>query len=1024
MRPVKLVMSAFGPYADTQEVDFREATDAGLFGIYGPTGSGKSSIFSAMTFALFGEAAKREQPISSLRSAHAAADLLTEVSFVFELGSKRYLVRRQPDQSRPKARGDGETGQAHAAWLFDVTGIDVNAINLEGCGTVLAEKKVGLVAEQVRRLLGYGAEQFRQIVLLPQGRFEKFLTSDSSERLKILRELFDVTLYRSITERLKEKAIAAKRKVTEGYSVHGQRLQAEGFASSDELDIGIGAVGQDLLALAAASEQAELTAVAAERASTSAEELDQRFLEAEQAERDLTLIVSRRDEIDRIRTRRDNALKAQRAIDVYRAIDVADAKVSRATVTASEARESLERAVHLLEQAEESLRRERGREDDVTALLRKSDEFSRFKLALVAAHDLKDESEKAARERASLETAASSAKTSRDDLEKAREAALASVIAAQRDQVERAQLTNELASVQTLLTDARKHEKAVFDVSGAREALDKAQENLTAETATEEKAKQRYEAAEQRYLGGQASLLAARLIEGEPCPVCGGQDHPSPATSNEDTKDFEAEWKSARSDAVDASERLQGEREKVAAAKGLLAERQTALEKLEPPSEAVASLENTVAQLRDALGKLPFAADIAQLEKLASAAKENAAAAVAASANAETELQASLTREAVATRSYTDQIAEVPEQFRDETAVDAALTEVERAIEQRKAALSAAADQFQEASEGKARAEEAVQNSNSRRTEAAREAAEARNDYAARLREIGIEHDNFVAYSADISEIETLAALVEDHELAERTARGAAAQASTAIKDKQRPDLAGAREQSRSARQSADDAKHALAVLRAKEAHLTRLRDELSNEIDRLRKLEEETGPLRALADAFNGQNEMNTQLESFAIGAMFDRVLQAANLRLEPMTSGRYRLERDIESTGGRTKRGLDIRVHDVETGRPRDLSTLSGGETFIAALSLALGLSDIVEASHGAIRLDTIFIDEGFGSLDTENDTGTLDRVLQVLQDIVGASRAVGLISHVPLVQQAVPNGFSIIKGVGGSSIERRAA
>ncbi len=202
------------------------------------------------------------------------------------------------------------------------------------------------------------------------------------------------------------------------------------------------------------------------------------------------------------------------------------------------------------------------------------------------------------------------------------------------------------------------------------------------------------------------------------------------------------------------------------------------------------------------------------------------------------------------------------------------------------------------------------------------------------------------------------------------------------------------------------------------------LRDELAEELARLRRLEEETGPLRALADAFSGQNEMNTTLESYAIGAMFDQVLEAANLRLEPMTSGRYRLERDVESAGGRSKRGLDIRVHDIETGRPRDLTTLSGGETFIAALSLALGLSDIVEASHGAIRLDTIFIDEGFGSLDTENDTGTLDRVLQVLQDIVGASRAVGLISHVPLVQQAVPAGFTILKGIGGSTIESRAA
>lgn len=195
-------------------------------------------------------------------------------------------------------------------------------------------------------------------------------------------------------------------------------------------------------------------------------------------------------------------------------------------------------------------------------------------------------------------------------------------------------------------------------------------------------------------------------------------------------------------------------------------------------------------------------------------------------------------------------------------------------------------------------------------------------------------------------------------------------------------------------------------------------------QLERLAKLEEETGPLRGLADAFAGDNLMRTPLETFAIGAMFDHVLDAANLRLDPMTGGRYRFERDLQAIGGRTKRGLDIRVHDIQTGRPREISTLSGGETFIAALSLALGLSDIVEMSHGRIRLDTIFIDEGFGSLDTENDSGTLELVLQVLQEIVGKSRAVGLISHVPLVQQAVPNGFSIVKGVDGSRVERRAA
>jgi exonuclease SbcC len=149
--------------------------------------------------------------------------------------------------------------------------------------------------------------------------------------------------------------------------------------------------------------------------------------------------------------------------------------------------------------------------------------------------------------------------------------------------------------------------------------------------------------------------------------------------------------------------------------------------------------------------------------------------------------------------------------------------------------------------------------------------------------------------------------------------------------------------------------------------------------------------------------------------------VLEAANLRLNPMTRGRYCLVRENE-TKGNARRGLGIAVEDTYTGRQRPTSTLSGGETFIAALALALGLSDVVESAHGSVRLDTIFIDEGFGSLDSDGDSGTLETVLQTLQDIVGTSRAVGLISHVPLVQQAIPNGFFVRKTPGGSHIEVR--
>jgi exonuclease SbcC len=253
-------------------------------------------------------------------------------------------------------------------------------------------------------------------------------------------------------------------------------------------------------------------------------------------------------------------------------------------------------------------------------------------------------------------------------------------------------------------------------------------------------------------------------------------------------------------------------------------------------------------------------------------------------------------------------------------------------------------------------------------------------------------------------------------------AQGRAAEARSAIEGVERPALDAIRGSRDAAREAARLALGAAADAKAAQDALLLLQSDLAAEMARLEALETETGPLRALAEAFDGQNEMRTALETYAIGAMFDHVIESANLRLDPMTAGRYHFERDTQSIGGRSKRGLDIRIFDVQTGRTREIATLSGGETFIAALALALGLSDVVEMNHGGIRLDTIFIDEGFGSLDTENDSGTLDLVLQVLQDIVGKSRAVGLISHVPLVQQAVPNGFSVIKELGGNRIEKR--
>jgi len=294
--------------------------------------------------------------------------------------------------------------------------------------------------------------------------------------------------------------------------------------------------------------------------------------------------------------------------------------------------------------------------------------------------------------------------------------------------------------------------------------------------------------------------------------------------------------------------------------------------------------------------------------------------------------------------------------------------------------------------------------------------------FAQRLGEAGLTEQSYPQSKADISRIAEFEERMRAYDDALSRADESLRTAAAAIANVDRPDIKALMDAKDEAEAALSDANDRVAAQKARLNHLKGLAAEVSDELARLDRLEQDTGPLRELGDAFTGRNAMNMTLETFAIATMFDHVLEAANLRLGPMSRGRFALVRETEGRGN-ARRGLGLSIDDTYTGRQRPVNTLSGGETFIAALALALGLSDVVESTRGNIRLDTIFIDEGFGSLDAESDTGTLEQVLETLQDLVGRNRAVGIISHVPLVQQAIPNGFWISKTANGSHIEMRA-
>ena len=229
MKPIRLTVQAFGPFAERQEIDFRNSLDRRLFGFYGETGGGKTSVLDGMCFALFGESSGAERKGEDLRSHHVGPETETYVEFVFEIGSRRYFIRRTPEQTVKAKRGSGETTRQHAAQLYDATGIDVEQISAENCGALLAER-VSPVGEKIVEILGYMAPQFRQVVLLPQGQFRDLLTAKSDKRSEILRRLFDVSLYERLVEELKSEERTLETQVREARQSIGSLLSQHGVS--------------------------------------------------------------------------------------------------------------------------------------------------------------------------------------------------------------------------------------------------------------------------------------------------------------------------------------------------------------------------------------------------------------------------------------------------------------------------------------------------------------------------------------------------------------------------------------------------------------------------------------------------------------------------------------------------------------------------------------------------------------------------------------------------------------------------
>jgi exonuclease SbcC len=1014
-------MQAFGPYAGHEVVDFREAIDAGLFGIYGQTGSGKSMIFTAMTFALFGEAAKAGQAGPSLRSDHTSPDLPTEVSFLFDLGNRRYLIRRKPEQTRPKQRGEGVTLMKAEAWLFDATGQSVEDILADRPGKVLAEKKLGEVRDAVANLLGYGLDQFKRIVLLPQSQFEAFLTANTRDRLEILRDLFDVSLYRRLKDKLKADASDAEKRVREERAIQSRRLTDAGFDTVEALTEGIATSALALETLRAQEAQRQTEAETARKILGQAQTLDALFIKAEETETVLNGLLAQSPAIDTLEQRNQRAERAKTLLDPEAALQAAQAELTKAMESRTQATKAVQTAAEKAARAKTHWEEEDAQSDALEAL--------RAEVADLVRHG--ETLEKAEGLAATLMEAKATARKAKADLdtaEKKRAEALNkqtryedALSEARRTETARQTLSLQLQTLEVEAKAGEARQQTEADLAQSKAEVTRLQDAKNRTAAQVAEARKALSQAEATLTQAKAWHLASNLNPGSPCPVCGSAEHPAPATEGPEETGLGEALETARATLENCQTKDNRAAQALARAEATLEERTTRLEQLDPPTRPLVETSATLDRCRaeiEALGAvrdIPKGEDLlAKVIKTIKAVETDRDTARDALSRAEREADAAAAR-------HEQAISSVPEALRAKRKLDQWLDERTEALKawdarlkKRKTALEAAEEEVRSA---RSKEDTAAQLLTDRRERQDK----ARTIFTDRLAESGLDDTGFQELKPAIKTLDADRTQVTKHREALTIARTRLADIRDALADQTRPDLAARQEQAATAEKTLTEATNNRATAASALDQMERLKTSLEDSLRQLAEEEAHTGPLRELATLCDAGNDRKLDLETFAIGAMFDQVLASANLRMGPMTSHRYTLERE-EEEGKRGRRGLGIQVLDIYTGKARPTATLSGGETFIAALALALGLADVVESASGKVRLDTIFIDEGFGSLDTENGSGTLDQVLGVLNDLVGRNRAVGLISHVPLVREAIPNGFHVHKAIGGSRVEAR--
>lgn len=917
MRPLSITISAFESYADTVTIDMESLGKSGLYLITGDTGAGKTTIFDAIHFALYGDASTDGRETKTLRSKYADPETKTEVQLKFEYGGKVYQIKRNPEYLRPKKRGDGFVKEP------------TNAELIYPDGSVVSSKNA--VDIKIREIIGLDKNQFSQIVMLAQGEFKKLLTSSTTEKQRIFRHIFKTEKYETL-----QKALSAQKSIADS-KLKQERLSVQQYIDGticEETEENIALMEraksvvpnieeiENFLTNLISNEEKELKALEEKK-----EKLESQKASLEESIKNYNSYVELSGEI---KTKSDNLVNLKNNL-----------KSSRAELSEKNKEKRWVELSQEIGKIQNTLPKYKELDSLSSQLQNKSIEKKRNE------NSVKELSDKT--ESLSLEVEKNS-----KELE-----TMGNV------QVEIEKISNQIKDIKVKGTTLRDTEVKIKDLQKFQGTYLNLKNEFEEKLKIANGYKEDYDNLSLAYLNDQAGYLADSLEENKPCPVCGSTVHPHKAVKLPDAPTKEM-VESAKNNYERYQEVVETEREKVISMRGELQEKANALK----------------AKVQEILGdyNLPDALEI--IKKEVSNLSNN----YGKLKNILKELQAKDNRKQELERIIPQKNNEIKDLNQRITVVKMAVASCETAIISYEKQHNSLKEELQFSSES-----EAVNKINSINSIINAEKA----DYNSVLEKCNQYEKTISATDASIKALKSRLEKIDKVQDIEK------------VKIKR------------------DETEKAIEniPIQTKDIFVrysanTNVLANIKRENENLIKAEREFKLISPLASTANGGIGVNKmELETFVQLNYFDRILAKANKRLMEMTSGQYELVRQTESSDGRTKFGLDLNVYDHHCGSERAISSLSGGESFKAALSLALGLSDEIQSSAGGIKIDTMFVDEGFGSLDDES----LRQALNVLIKLSGSNRLVGIISHVTELKDRIDKQIVVTKTPNkGSKIE----